>query len=67
MSSAKSHSASITMLDGAGSRTPRCGYTSLMKPECHCPACLSEQMATHRPEADRGTGALTREAGRAAA
>ena len=67
MSSAQSHSSRITMLDGAVSRTPRCTYTLLMKPECHCPACLSEQMATHRPEADHGTLALTRDAGRAAA
>ena len=28
-------------------RIPRCGHTLLTKPECHCPACLSEQIAEH--------------------
>jgi hypothetical protein len=29
------------------SRIPRCGNTLLTKPECHCLACLSEQIAEH--------------------
>ena len=29
------------------SRIPRCGNTLLTKPECHCQACLSEQIAEH--------------------
>jgi hypothetical protein len=33
------------------SRTPRCAHTLLTKPECHCPACLAEQLAAHRPAA----------------
>lgn len=31
------------------SGTPRCPRTLLTKPECHCPACLSEQIATYGP------------------
>jgi hypothetical protein len=45
----------------------RCRHTMLTKPECHCRACLIEQMATHgrRPEP---TGlALVGEVDRAAA
>jgi uncharacterized protein (DUF983 family) len=34
---------------GAHARTPRCGHTSLTKPECHCQACLAEQIAAHAP------------------
>jgi hypothetical protein len=49
------------------SRTPRCRHTSLTKPECHCPACLSEQMEAHRPRAEHGQGAITLDVGRAAA
>jgi hypothetical protein len=29
------------------SKTPRCEHTLLTKPECHCPACLTAQIAAH--------------------
>ena len=36
----------------AAPRVPRCPRTRLTKPECHCPACLLEQIAAHgRPAA----------------
>jgi hypothetical protein len=35
------------------SRAPRCGRTMLTKPECHCPACLAEQISAHAPVAQR--------------
>jgi hypothetical protein len=35
------------------SRAPRCGSTMLTKPECHCPACLAEQISAHAPVAQR--------------
>jgi hypothetical protein len=31
----------------------RCAYTLLTKPECHCPSCLSEQIAVHAPRSRR--------------
>jgi hypothetical protein len=43
------------------SRTPRCGRTMLTKPECHCPACLAEQISAHAPvaqHAEASGGAL---------
>ena len=55
MSPAKSPAAAS--IGTQASRTPRCRHTSLTKPECHCPACLSEQMAAHRPGAELGAGA----------
>jgi hypothetical protein len=39
------------------SRTPRCAHTSLTKPECHCPACLFEQIAAHCPQPEPARGA----------
>jgi hypothetical protein len=33
------------------SRTSRCAHTLLTKPECHCPACLAEQLMAHSPAA----------------
>ena len=51
---------------GAGreelSRTPRCSHTLLTKPECHCTACLYEQIATY----GRIAGGAARPVGRAA-
>jgi hypothetical protein len=35
------------------SRAPRCGHTMLTKPECHCPACLAEQISAHGQVAQR--------------
>ena len=32
---------------------PRCPHTALTKPECHCPACLLEQIARHGAPAAR--------------
>ena len=34
-------------------RAPVCAHTRLTKPECHCRACLFEQIATHAPAAAR--------------
>jgi DTW domain-containing protein YfiP len=31
-----------------GERVPRCAYTQLTKPECHCATCLAAQIAAHR-------------------
>ena len=67
MSPAKSPATSTAMGGTQSSRTPRCRHTSLTKPECHCPACLSEQMEAHRPRAEHGQGAITLDVGRAAA
>jgi len=41
-------------------RVPRCARTRLTKPECHCPACLLEQIAAHGPVASarREAGAV---------
>jgi hypothetical protein len=36
-------------------RVPRCPATRLTKPECHCPACLFEQITTHGTAAARAT------------
>ena len=36
-------------------RVPRCAETLLTKPECHCPACLLELIATHGTTAFRAT------------
>jgi hypothetical protein len=55
MSPAQSQTATSSGMQA--SRAPRCRHTSLTKPECHCPACLSEQMAAHRPGAAVGAGA----------
>jgi hypothetical protein len=33
----------------------RCPRTRLTKPECHCPACLLEQIAVHGAGASRTT------------
>jgi len=44
-------------------RVPRCPATRLTKPECHCPACLLEQMAAHGKAAP---GAAPRAAGSSA-
>jgi hypothetical protein len=38
------------------SRATRCKHTLLTKPECHCPACLSEQIAAHAPATQQGPG-----------
>jgi hypothetical protein len=38
------------------SRTPRCKHTLLTKPECHCRACLSEQIAAHGHGAKQSAG-----------
>lgn len=37
------------MVHAPVSRAPRCEHTLLTKPECHCAACLSEQIATYGP------------------
>jgi hypothetical protein len=36
------------------SRASRCAHTLLTKPECHCPTCLSEQIAAHAPAGQQG-------------
>jgi hypothetical protein len=36
---------------------PRCPRTRLTKPECHCPACLLEQIAMHGTPAARAAAA----------
>jgi len=41
---------SITMHQVPASRAPRCEHTLITKPECHCPACLAEQIAAHCPQ-----------------
>lgn len=33
--------------DELNSAIQRCGHTLLTKPECHCRACLFEQIAAH--------------------
>jgi len=44
----------INARPGAGATTARrCAYTLLTKPECHCPSCLSEQIAVHDPRSRR--------------
>jgi hypothetical protein len=43
--------------DTSRMRTPRCKHTLLTKPECHCPACLFEQIDTHRGGARPGQAA----------
>ena len=53
MSPAKSPATSTAMGGTQSSRTPRCRHTSLTKPECHCPACLAEQISAHAPVAQR--------------
>ena len=35
--------------DAGATRAWRCAQTLLTKPECHCPTCLSEQIAVHGP------------------
>jgi hypothetical protein len=49
-------------------RTARCEHTLLTKPECHCPACLSELIAAHgtavRQDESRRRLAGARRAGR---
>jgi len=35
-------------------RVPRCAHTRLTKPECHCWACLLEQIAAHATVAAPG-------------
>jgi hypothetical protein len=43
-----------TSVDGSqSSRAPRCARTMLTKPECHCPACLAEQISAHSQVAQR--------------
>jgi hypothetical protein len=37
----------IALAVSTSPRTPRCEHTSLTKPECHCPACLTAQIAAH--------------------
>ena len=39
--------------DRTAPRAAVCTYTRLTKPECHCRACLFEQIATHAPAAAR--------------
>jgi hypothetical protein len=39
--------------DRTGPRAAVCTYTRLTKPECHCRACLFDQIATHAPAAAR--------------
>jgi hypothetical protein len=43
-------------------RAPRCEHTLLTKPECHCPACLAEQIAAHGPRPEPVAPATTRAA-----
>ena len=38
-------------------QVPRCPRTRLTKPECHCPACLLEQIAMHGRPAARAPAA----------
>jgi len=38
-------------------RAPICRHTLLTKPECHCAACLFEQIATHGRRDRRATAA----------
>lgn len=39
--------------DAGATRAWRCAHTLLTKPECHCPTCLSEQIAVHAPRSRR--------------
>jgi hypothetical protein len=45
----------------------RCRHTLLTKPECHCRACLLEQIATYGNREDHGPLALPLDVERAAA
>jgi hypothetical protein len=50
----------------AGDSVTRCRHTLLTKPECHCRACLLEQIAAHAGPQQAGR-ALAVEMDRAAA
>jgi hypothetical protein len=58
-----STSRSIATQDGI----QRCRHTLLTKPECHCRACLLEQIATYGTREEHGTLALPLDVERAAA
>ena len=51
----------------AGDSVTRCRHTLLTKPECHCRACLFEQMATHGGRPDLAGFAQAESVDRAAA
>jgi hypothetical protein len=44
-----------TAVAASSTRVPRCPRTRLTKPECHCPACLLDQIAAHAGAERRAT------------